>query len=334
MVNHVFFPKLGLGPIEIKRIAFSFFGLDVHWYALLITIGLMLSFMLALRHAKYYGLSADTVNELLLVSVPTGLIGARLYYVLFSWSQFKEDPLSIFNLRSGGLAFYGAVIGVVLGLSIYARLKKEALLPYLDFLIVYLPLGQAIGRWGNFVNQEAFGTNTHLPWGMISERTQAYLAQLDKSLYPGLDPHLPVHPTFLYESLGNILIFLLLLYVRKHSQYRFSTVASYLLSYGVLRFFVEGVRTDALFIGSTSLRVSQVLSLLMVFAGFATLAYFTFAKPHFFLKNSMPESEKEAHVELEVEPIEVGDEQVLPSSTNKNTALLEASENQKEESKT
>jgi phosphatidylglycerol:prolipoprotein diacylglycerol transferase len=162
-------------------------------------------------------------------------------------------------LREGGLAFYGGVIGGVLALVIASRLKKIRLLDLLDFLAVYVPLGQAIGRWGNFFNQEAFGTNTTLPWGMISSQTTAYLLHV-----PGTDPYTPVHPTFFYEFAANLVIFFLLQRIRRSRRFPGQVMLWYFLTYGVVRFFVEGIRTDSLYLGGTGLRVSQVLSAALV----------------------------------------------------------------------
>jgi len=156
----------------------------------------------------------------------------------------------------------------LLAVFIMIRIRKFNTANVLDFLIVYVPLGQAIGRWGNFFNQEAFGTNTNLPWGMISDATSAYL----KVYNPTLNPDVPVHPTFLYESIATILIFVVLLFVRKKSKLPFSTVATYFILYGVVRFFIEGLRTDSLYIGDTGLRTSQVFSAVLVVVGFGIIA--------------------------------------------------------------
>lgn len=270
MNNIVSFPGLGIENLDISPVAFSLFDFPVYWYGLLIAAAVLIGMSLALRHAKQFDLVQDDVLDALLLAVPLGIVCSRLYYVAFEWDLYRDNLFKIFDTRSGGLAFYGGVIGGILGVLIIARFKKIKLHRMVDFLIVYIPLGQAFGRWGNFFNQEAFGNNTNLPWGMISNQTRSYLAALGQ---PALNPDLPVHPTFFYEFLANILIFFILLRIRKQSKQKFETLAWYLVLYGAVRFFVESIRTDSLFIGKTNLRVSMLLSALMVVCGLLFLGY-------------------------------------------------------------
>ncbi len=260
----VSFPGLGIYDLPINRVAFSVFGVDVYWYGLLIAVAAVLCIIISGREAEKFGIDPDFVLDNFLVVLPSMIIGARLYYVIFSWDMYKDDLLSIFDTRKGGLAFYGGVIGGLLGIIIFHKIKKKKVEPFIDFLVVYVPLGQAIGRIGNFINQEAFGTNTDMPWGMISNGTKAYL-----SAHPelGQNPDLPVHPTFLYEFIGNMILFFILHRFRKNNKIPYGTTALYLIGYGLLRFFVEGIRTDALYIGNGDLRASQLLSALMVIGG-------------------------------------------------------------------
>lgn len=266
----VSFPGLGIENLELNRVAFSIFGLDVYWYGLLIALAAILSLILATRDGKKYNFSEDYILDSILVILVSMIIGARLYYVIFSWDNYKDNLLSIFDLRTGGLAFYGGVIGSLFGLIIYHKIKKLKISKYLDFIVVYVPLAQAIGRLGNFVNQEAFGTNTDLPWGMISNGTRDYLSRHPEL---GQNPELPVHPTFAYEAISNIILFFILYQVRKRSKRPLETTAAYIIGYGIIRFFVEGLRTDSLYIAQTDIRVSQALSLVMVILGIAYLFY-------------------------------------------------------------
>lgn len=273
---NVSFPGLGIHDIAINREAFSIFGFSIYWYGIIAACAMLLSMYLSLRRAKKYNLNKDDLLDYFIFLIPGVLVGARLYYVIFSWQAFKDNLLSILDTRTGGMAFYGGVIGGCLALFLVALYKKQNIWKILDYLAPYLALGQGIGRFANFFNQEAFGTNTTLPWGMISNGTQAYLATV-KGL--NVDPHLPVHPTFFYEFLGNMLIFTLLICLQRRLQKREYqqaglVAAAYAALYGFLRFFVEGIRTDALYIGSSSIRVSQLLSLIMVLAAiFYTLFY-------------------------------------------------------------
>ncbi|MFA7455219.1 MAG: prolipoprotein diacylglyceryl transferase [Desulfobulbaceae bacterium] len=270
---HVSFPGLGIESLVVNREAFSFnlFGrqLTVFWYGLIFTLAMVLCIVIAMIRAKKHNFSRDDILDYFLWMIPLILIGSRIYYVAFEWDQFKGSLSAIFDLRQGGLAFYGGVLGGMLAVAIAARIKRVKLHRIYDYLAVLIPLGQGIGRWGNFFNQEAFGTNTSLPWGMISEGTAQGLMALNpdpgKPL-PGLNPGLPVHPTFFYEFVANMIIFAVLLAVHKRQKRPWTTVLTYFLLYGIVRFFVEGVRTDSLTFAAfgQTLRISQVLSAVMV----------------------------------------------------------------------
>ncbi len=260
--DEVKFPFIGI-TVQVDPVAFSIGSFHVYWYGLLIGAAMLLCGFLAVKHAKANKFSEDLVYDVLLVSLPSAIIGARLYYVLCEWSYYSQDLSRIFDTRSGGLAVYGGVMGAFLGTYIMCRIKKVPFSTVVDYCVVYIPLGQAIGRWGNFFNQECFGTTTTLPWGMTSEKISRYLA----TECPELDPSMPVHPTFLYESLCTITLFVILLLIRQSSNRKFDTTCAYMVLYGVVRFFIEGLRTDSLYIGSTNIRTSQLLSLILVFAG-------------------------------------------------------------------
>jgi phosphatidylglycerol:prolipoprotein diacylglycerol transferase len=270
---HVSFPGLGIENLVVNREAFVFnlFGreLTVFWYGLIFTLAMILCIVIAMMRAKNYGFTRDDILDYFLWMIPLILVGSRLYYVVFEWDQFKGSFASIFDLRQGGLAFYGGVLGGMLAVAIAARIKRVKLHRILDYLAVLIPLGQGIGRWGNFFNQEAFGTNTSMPWGMISEGTRQGLAALNPdpaNPLPGLNPNLPVHPTFFYEFAANMIIFAVLLLVHKRQKRPWTTVLTYFFLYGIVRFFVEGIRTDSLMFNAfgSTFRISQVLSAVMV----------------------------------------------------------------------
>lgn len=264
----VSFPGLGIQNLPVSRVAFEIFSVPVYWYGLLIALSIVFCLLLAMRHADHYGLKADDVMDVFIFLIPMMILFARIYYVVFEWDYYRQDLSRILNTREGGLAFYGGVIGGALAIFLVTRFKKLRLSDFLDFIVVYVPLAQAIGRWGNFFNQEAFGTNTKLPWGMISNQTVAYLVNV-----PGADPLSPVHPTFLYEFIANLLIFALLVRVRRNRKFPFEVILTYLLSYGFVRFFVESIRTDALLIPDTAVRVSQILSAVMVIVSAGLLVF-------------------------------------------------------------
>ena len=258
----VSFPGLGL-DMNIDRVAFSIFGIDVYWYGLCIAFGILMCVLLASHQSRKLKFSSEIVADIILVALPAAVVGARLYYVACEWDSYKGDIKAILDIRSGGLAVYGGILGAVIAVLIMCKIRKIPFSTVVDFGIVYIPLGQAIGRWGNFFNQEAFGTTTNLPWGMTSAEVVSYL----NTYCPNLDSSMPVHPTFLYESLGDFAIFALLLLVRKYSKHDYETACGYMIGYGTLRFFIEGIRTDSLYLGSTGIRTSQLLSFVLVLAG-------------------------------------------------------------------
>ena len=255
----VSFPGLGIRDLPVSRVAFEVMGYAVYWYGLLIALAIIVCLTLAARKAPDYKLKSDDILDTFILIIPMMIIFARLYYVAFAWEFYSDNWRRIIDINHGGLAFYGGVIGGMAAIIIIASVKKIKIGYLLDYLAVYVPLGQAIGRWGNFFNQEAFGTNTQLPWGMYSNQTAAYLARIG-----GHDPASPVHPTFFYEFVGNLIIFMVLLRIRKNNKTPFRLTLYYFLLYGFLRFFVEWIRTDPLYIGGTQIRVSMLLSAVMV----------------------------------------------------------------------
>lgn len=263
----VSFPKMGI-DLDISRVAFKVINTPIYWYGIIIALAFLVCVLWAMKDSKKYDLVPDTVIDLMLFAAPVAIICARLFYVVFSWENYKDDLTEIFKIRDGGLAIFGGVIGGVITGYFVARYKKIPTFKFFDFFIPYVALGQAIGRWGNFFNQEAFGTNTTLPWGMTSPMTKAYLsnnaAQLKELNGITVYPDLPVHPTFLYESILNFGVFALLLWMRKKKKFEGEVFCLYFIAYGLGRAFIEGLRTDSLMIGQ--LRISQLLSIVFVIA--------------------------------------------------------------------
>ncbi len=256
---NVSFPGLGL-DFQLRRWAFEIFGLPIYWYGIIIALAFLAAVLLGLRSCRRYDIEPDNVLDMVLFAAPAAIVGARLYYVIFSWDQYKNNLIDIFKIRDGGLAIYGGVIAAVLVAWIYGRVKKMSFLNIMDFAAPYIVLGQGIGRWGNFVNQEAFGTATQLPWRMNGDIPDKYLSGLTNALDPA---KWGVHPTFLYESLWDLAVFFFLLWYRKKKKKLSGEVLFlYLIFYGIGRFVIEGLRTDSLYLGS--LRVSQLLSALLV----------------------------------------------------------------------
>ncbi len=264
------FPKLGLN-FTVSREAFFIGDFAVYWYAILIAVGALLAVIYAISQSKKYGIDPDKLLDLGLVGIVCGIVGARLYYVLFNIESYTSFA-QIINIRDGGLAIYGGLILGVLSAFIVSRINKTRFLPSLDIAAGAFFIGQAIGRWGNFVNQEAFGTNTDSIFGMFSEKTQEYLNSVSWELFlqgVEVDPSAPVHPCFLYESVWCIIGFLIVLFYRKHRKFDGEIILFYAAWYGSGRAFIEGLRTDSLMVGG--FRVSQVLSIAIALAAIVTI---------------------------------------------------------------
>ncbi len=265
MTNTVSFPNLGLS-FDINNVAFTIFGIEIYWYGVIIAAAFALAVVFGLLRAKKVGLDSDRVIDVIIVGFIGGIIGARLYYVLFKLDDYKDELLKIFDIREGGLAVYGGLIFAVAAGILMCKIRKVKILPMLDIAAMGFLLGQGIGRWANFVNVEAYGSPTTLPWGMASDTISAALA--DNYAVP-VDGVLTVHPTFLYESLWCLLGFVLVNLYFRHRKYDGQIFLMYGIWYGAERFFVEGLRTDSLYAGP--FRVSQLVSGVIVVAAAAAM---------------------------------------------------------------
>lgn len=259
---NVSFPGLGL-EFTINRVAFSIGGFEIYWYALCIATGVILALVYAYFNAKRFEVDVDKLLNCFIVGIITAILGARIYYVAFKWDYFSTHPAEILNIRDGGIAIYGAIIGALLGGLTVAKIQKMKLLPVLDLTMICFLIGQSIGRWGNFMNQEAYGTKTDSLFRMVSEGTGG----------------VAVHPCFLYESVWCALgVLVLHIFSKKWQKYYGQVAFLYMVWYGLERMFVEGLRTDSLYlpftIGDYEPRVSQLLSAVLVVAGIVLLIVF------------------------------------------------------------
>ena len=244
-MNIVTFPALDL-KLNINRTAFTIFGLEIYWYAMLMVSAMIIAILMFKKRDGLYGIKFSNILDLLIFLIPISLISARLYYVLFNLSYYLSNPAQILNVRNGGMAIYGGIIGGIITCYVFCKKKKINLLDLIDYLSPGLVLGQAIGRWGNFINVEAYGIKTNLPWRMGIYEAGKYIE---------------VHPTFLYESIVCFIIFIVLIVIGDKRKFKGQIACTYLMFYSLERIFVEGLRTDSLMLGN--IRISQVLSIVI-----------------------------------------------------------------------
>ncbi len=239
--------------------------ITIKWYGVIIAFGFTLAVLFGGRKAYVWKIDIYKMLDILIWGALFGILGARLYYVFNEWGYYSAHPSEILAVWHGGLAIYGGLIGGILAALVVCITERVNIRNLLDLCGMSFLLGQGIGRWGNFANQEAFGTNTDLPWGMFSEKTQAYLQTIVNAGETGIDPSKPVHPTFLYESIWCIIGFFVLWWIcEKHRRFSGQIFLTYGVWYGLERSIVEGLRTDSLYIGSTNIRISQALSMVLV----------------------------------------------------------------------
>ncbi len=277
MINRITFPLLGL-DLEISR-GINLFGTGfyIYWYAIIILTGIILGYLYALYQGKKQGIPKDTFSDILLIGLPSAIICARGYFVLSKWDYYSKNIGEIFNLRAGGIAIYGAVIGAVFSVYIYCRIKKINTLKIFDIGAVCLLIGQTVGRWGNFINGEAYGSLKSVDFlGKVIETPFFSGNYILKMGIEKSGEMLYYHPTFLYESVWNLLGVILLHFVLKNKKTDGLVFFLYIFWYGLGRFFIEGLRTDSLMAGS--IRISQLIALLSVITGLAVSVYLIFKK--------------------------------------------------------
>ncbi len=264
-VTDISFPHLGIYLNNVPK-SFSIFGFQIALYGIIIGIGVLCGGLMASYIAKKENLDSEVIWDFAIYAIIFSIIGARIYYVIFQWDMYKDNLLNIFNLRNGGLAIYGAVIAAFATLWVYCKVKKHSFLQIADICVPGLVLGQVIGRWGNFTNREVFGEYTDNLLAMrlpvdavrsidISENVARHIAE-------GTN-YIQVHPTFLYESLWNLILLVMMLLYRQHKQFQGEMWLLYLGGYGLGRAWIEGIRTDTLFIPHTTIAVSQVLAIVL-----------------------------------------------------------------------
>ena len=256
------FPNLGIYLDHVGK-NISIFGFSIAYYGIVIVTGMMIAIWIAQREAKRTGQNPEQYLDLAMIGIAAGILGARIYYVIFAWDYYKDDLLSIFNIRQGGLAIYGGIIGGVMTAIVYCKRKGVNFWLLADTIAPSLAFGQMLGRWGNFFNREAFGGFTNGLLAMRLQMSQVRTSDISAEVmqhivnYGGVD-YIQVHPTFLYESLWNLCLFLLLIKFRPKKKFDGQVLGLYFLGYALGRVWIEGLRTDQLMLGPFA--VSQLLS--------------------------------------------------------------------------
>jgi len=257
------FPLLGENfKIDIKSYL-EIGNFTLHWYGLIIALGFLLAVIYGIKRSREFGITEDNIIDLLICAVPLAIIGARAYYVLFSWEDYKDSFVDVFKVWEGGLAIYGGIIGAVIGLFIFSKWRKVKIGAMADLGGLGLLIGQAVGRWGNFINREAYGVKTTVAWrmGLTNQYGTFYY-----------------HPCFLYESLWNIIGLVILHFYSKKRKFDGEVFLLYLAWYGLGRAMIESLRTDSLYLFGSNLRVSQLVALLCVIGGLGAVLFIRLAR--------------------------------------------------------
>lgn len=258
------FPNLGIYLDHVGK-NISIFGFSIAYYGIVIVTGMMIAIWIAQREAKRTGQNPEQYLDLAMIGIAAGILGARIYYVIFAWDYYKDDLLSIFNIRQGGLAIYGGIIGACIAVVIYSRKKKQNFSLLMDTASMSIVFGQIMGRWGNFFNREAFGDYTNNLFAMQLPVSAVRANEITQKMWDhvvtvnGVE-YIQVHPTFLYESLWNVSVLLFLFWFRKRKKFNGEVFLMYLIGYGLGRSWIEGLRTDQLLLPVVGLPVSQLLS--------------------------------------------------------------------------
>ena len=277
MHTEISFPNLGIYLKNVGK-SIDLFGIDIAYYGIIIGTTILLGFWIAAREAKRTGQNPENYLDMGIIGVIAGIVGARLYYVIFSWDMYKDNLLDIFNLREGGLAIYGGVIAAVISVLVLAKVKHLSAPQIFDTIAMALLNGQMLGRWGNFFNREAFGGYTDSLFAMrlpldavrssdVTEQMRRHIERIDGVSY------IQVHPTFLYESLWCMVLLIILFAYRKHKKYEGELFLMYLFGYGLGRFWIEGLRTDQLLLPGVGIAVSQLLAGAIVVGTGAAMLY-------------------------------------------------------------
>ena len=245
-MSNISFPSMNLN-LNISKVAFSVFEIDIYWYAIIIVASIIIALLICHKKDGLYGISFETILDFMIYVIPISIISARIYYVLFNIRYYALNPSQILNFRTGGLAIYGGIIGGLITIIILCKKRNINILDCLDYIVPSLAIAQSIGRWGNFINSEAYGIETNLPWRM---------GIFEAGLYK------EVHPTFLYETIATLIIFIILTKMQKNRKFKGQITSWYLLLYGFARAIIETLRADSLCL--YGIKVSKLVSIIVV----------------------------------------------------------------------
>ena len=276
MDMQIYFPHLGIHLEHVGK-NFSIFGFTIAYYGVVIVIGMLIAMALIMYTAKRFGENPDNYYDVSLLAILIGIVGARAYYVFFAWDMYKDNLKEIFNIRNGGLAIYGGIIFGLITVLVYCHIKKKKFLHMADFLMLGVIFGQIMGRWGNFFNREAFGEYTDGLFAMQLPVSAVRSNEITQTMWDHVQTiggvqFIQVSPTFLYESLWNLALLMILLYITYHKKFDGQVFFTYLMGYGLGRVWIEGLRTDQLLLPGTTVAVSQLLSAVVAVGAFIWLA--------------------------------------------------------------
>lgn len=277
LTGSIRFPNWG---IELEHVGktISIFGFDIAYYGIVIAFGMLMGYLVAQWQAKRTNQDPELYLDFAMIAIILSVIGARIYYVVFEWSYYSQYPAQILNIRNGGLAIYGGVITAILTAIVFCKVKKVSFWILADTGILGLVTGQIIGRWGNFFNREAFGDYTNGLFAMQIPKSEVAASNITSTMLEHIQTingveYIQVHPTFLYESVWNLLLLVILIVYAKHKKAHGEIIALYLIGYGIGRMWIEGLRTDQLLVWGTSIPVSQVVSGIAILLGVCIFVY-------------------------------------------------------------
>ncbi|MEE3393528.1 MAG: prolipoprotein diacylglyceryl transferase [Lachnospiraceae bacterium] len=283
MTPDIVFPHLGITISHLSK-GITIGDFTIAFYGIIIACGMLFGYLITIWQARRLRQDSDVYIDLAIIGIICAIIGARAYYVIFSWDYYSRNPSQILNIRGGGLAVYGGIIAGVIAAVIFAKIKKLSFWRLMDPIAAGLLIGQVMGRWGNFFNREAFGDYTNNVFAMQIRQIDVNPANITQTIADHItkinnEPYIQVHPTFLYESAWNLCLLIVILFITKYRKFDGELFQIYLLGYGIGRFFIEGLRTDSLLLFGTGIAVSQMLSVLLAVFAFVMIVI-NFVKYH------------------------------------------------------